>query len=78
MSIEMLLNNPRILHQTPDEKDGMPEAPIAICNDATPIIVMSQEGRDIVINLASIPELCKELKKLAHQLSNEQAAKQID
>lgn len=55
--IEILFNNPRILHQTADDKDGMPELPIALSTDASGLIVLSQEGREIVINQASVPEL---------------------
>lgn len=64
--IEQLANNPRILHQTADDRGmGMPELPIAACTDSTGLICLSQEGRSIVINRASVPELCKLLRELA-------------
>lgn len=55
--IEILLKNPRILHQTADDKNGMPELPIALSTDASGLIVLSQEGREIIVNQASVPEL---------------------
>jgi hypothetical protein len=64
--IEILLHNPRILHQKPDDEDGLPEFPIAACTDASGLIVLSQEGRSsIVINRASVPELCQMIRMLA-------------
>lgn len=76
--IEILLRHPRILHQTADDKDGMPEQPIAICADVTPVIVMSQEGREIILNLASVYELTDALKKLRQELLTEQEEKEAE
>jgi hypothetical protein len=63
--IEKLFNNPHLLHQTADDDSSLPELPISGSVDSADIIVLSQEGRSIVINKASVPELCKLLKKLA-------------
>jgi hypothetical protein len=63
--VEILLRNPRILHQKSDDKDGLSEFPIAACTDASGLIVLSQEGRSsLVINRASVPELCQMLRML--------------
>lgn len=63
--IEKLNNNPHLLHQTADDSDGMEERPIAACTDASGLICLSQEGRTIVLNRATVPELCRLLKRLA-------------
>lgn len=63
--IEKLMQNPHLLHQTPDDPESeLPELPIAACTDATGLICISQEGRYIIINRASVNELCKLLRKL--------------
>ena len=62
--IERLLNHPRLLHQTADEEDGIPEGPVAGSVDANGMIVLSQEGRDLVLNRASVAELGKMLREL--------------
>ncbi len=71
--IEILLRHPRILHQTVDAALGLPEPPIAMCADVSPLIVLSQEGREIIVNLASVDELCKALKNLRRDLLIEKA-----
>lgn len=65
--IEKLFHNPRILHQTADDDSDVPCAPIAACHDATGLVVLSQEGREICINRASIPELVKLLREMQHE-----------
>ncbi|MEN6337359.1 MAG: hypothetical protein ABFE01_24145 [Phycisphaerales bacterium] len=62
------LHNTRVLYQTPqDEESGIPEPAIVLYMDSTPIICMSQEGRDINLNPESVPELVKVLKDLAKE-----------
>lgn len=76
--IEILLRHPRILHQTADHDGDMPNSSIAICADITPVIVMSQEGREIILNLESVDELAKALKDLRHELLIEEAEKEAE
>lgn len=65
--IERLFNNPRLLHQTPDSEDDMPEPPIAASTDASGLICLSQSGREILVNWASVKELCKMLISIAKE-----------
>ncbi|MFT0140727.1 hypothetical protein ACEK07_45880 [Alcanivoracaceae bacterium MT1] len=64
MSIEKLFFAPRLVHQTPDDDMDIAEPPVAVHHDSTPVVVISQEGRDIVLNRASINDLCKALKQV--------------
>lgn len=64
--ITTLFKNPRILYQTADDQDHeLPEPAIGASNDATGLIVLEQDGRHILVNRASVPELCRLLKDLA-------------
>lgn len=63
--IVTLFKKPRVLYQTADSDSELPESTIGASLDATPIIVLSQEGREILVNRASVPELCKLLRELA-------------
>lgn len=63
--IVKLLQNPRVVYQKADDESNLPEPAIAIGTDATPIVVMSQEGREITVNLATLPELWKCLRQVA-------------
>ena len=63
--IEKLFHRPHLLHQTCGKNEGVPNFPIAGSLDGGGTIVLSQEGRHICVNRASIPELCKLLKTLA-------------
>lgn len=66
MSITTLFNNPRVLFQTADDESmEIPEPAIAASTDATGLIVLEQEGRGILVNRASVPELVKLLRELA-------------
>lgn len=65
--IEQLFEHARILHQTPDDDLSIQEMPVAACLDSTGIVCISQEGRHIVLNRASIPEFCKMLRALAKE-----------
>lgn len=60
--IEILLNNPRVLHQKPDFSCGISEPAISACSDASGLLVISQEGREIILNPASLDEFVKMLR----------------
>lgn len=62
--ITRLFNNPHVLTQSCAEDMGLPEPAIAACTDACGLIVLSQEGRDLLVNPESVNELCRLLKKL--------------
>lgn len=57
MTIERLLRDAALIHQTVGDEGAIPEPPIAVCKDATGLIVLSQEARHIVVNPESLPEL---------------------
>lgn len=63
--IRHLQAHAQIIYQRPDSEQDLPEPAIALYTDATPLIVIVQEDREIVINLATVPELCKALKSVA-------------
>jgi hypothetical protein len=46
------------------EEDGAPELPVLIHVDAGGMIVLSQEGRDVVISPWTVKDLCNTLRKL--------------
>ena len=57
--IERLLPNSVIIHQ---ESDPYPEPPIAVGLAQGCVIVMSQEGRQICIDIDTVKELIRELR----------------
>lgn len=63
--ITRLFNNPHVLYQGAAE--DIPEPAITASTDASGLIVLSQEGRDLLINSESVNELCRLLKKLAKE-----------
>ena len=64
--ITKLFNNPHVLSQTADDDDcGIAEPAISGSTDASGLIVLVQEGREILVNRKSVPELCRLLRKLA-------------
>lgn len=65
-------NNPHTLFQKPDEEFGIAEPAIAGSTDSTGLIILSQEGREILVNRASVPELRKLLTKLDAAYAAEQ------
>jgi hypothetical protein len=65
MTVTKLFNRPTVLYQTVDDDMSVPEAAISGCLDASGLVCLSQEGRDIIVNRASVPELCKMLRTLA-------------
>lgn len=54
--------NPLVVFQKPDTDDSLAEPAIAVSTDAGGLIILNQEGRDILINRASLPDLIKALK----------------
>lgn len=65
MSIEKLFNHAHLFHQTPDEDSALAETPIAASIDIGGTLVLSQEGRDLILNWASL----KEFKKFIDQMA---------
>lgn len=62
--ITKLFNHAHVLFQTSDDDGLLAESAIGASIDANGVIVLEQEGRYIVINRASINEMCKLLRKL--------------
>lgn len=60
--IQTLLSNSSLLHQTADDESNVAEPPVVLARDTSGLVVLSQEGRDICLNVASLPELVKWLK----------------
>ncbi len=56
--------NPRVLYQVADDDLGLPEPVIAGSTDASGLIVLSQEGREILLNRASVNEFVKMVRQL--------------
>lgn len=52
-----------LLTQTQDEESCLPEAPVLLARDATGLVCLTQEGRDIILNVASLPEVIKWLRQ---------------
>ena len=63
--IVKLFNHAHILHQMPDSDMHVANEAIAGHIDNGGTICLEPEGHSICINRASVPELCKLLKKLA-------------
>lgn len=68
---KFIANNPHIphrltlLHQTADDPDfSVPEQPIVCIVDQGGMIVLSQEGRHLLVNPSSVPELLEVLTDL--------------
>lgn len=62
--IRELFSQPQILFQTPDEDFGVPEPAIGISIDTSGTIVLQQESDTILVNRASVRELCEVLREL--------------
>lgn len=62
--ITRLFNEACVLFQTSDAEFSAPETAIGASVDSSGIIVLEQEGRHIVINRASVNELCRLLRTL--------------
>lgn len=63
--ITRLFNHAHVLFQTEDDETMVAEHAIGASLDANNIIVLEQEGRHLVINRASVPELRRLLRDLA-------------
>ncbi len=62
--IKKLFNDPHVLYQSVKDDTDLPESAIAIHVDNAGLICLSQENREIVLNKASVPELCKLLMQI--------------
>ena len=60
---KLFTNNPHVLWQKSNDDMDWPNEAITICADSVGTICIDQKDQSIVINAASIPELCKLLKK---------------
>jgi hypothetical protein len=69
--ITRLFNHAHVLFQPFDDEHGVAEQAIAASVDSAGSIVLDQEGRHIVIDKASVNELCRLLKKLQKEAANE-------
>jgi hypothetical protein len=69
--ITRLFNHAHVLFQPFDDEHGVAEQAIAASVDSAGSIVLDQEGRHIVIDKASVNELCRLLKKLQKEGANE-------
>lgn len=63
--IVKLFNHGHVLYQTPDHDGDIANEAIAAQLDNNATICLEQLDQSIVINRASVPDLCKLLKKLA-------------
>lgn len=68
--ITRLFNHPYILYQVSDDDCALSEPAIGVSVDATPIIVLEQEGHHITVNLKSVPDLIKVLRKVQKEASS--------
>lgn len=57
--VRTLFERPHILYQTTDDDMSMPEPAIWACVDGGGLVLIGQEGREIVVNKASAKELAK-------------------
>ena len=62
-----LSSQPQILYQTPDADFGVTEPAIGISIDAFGLIELRQGSDTILVNRASVRELCKVLRELAKE-----------
>ena len=63
--VTKLFGQPHILYQKVEDDMSLPEPAVAASVDAGGIIVLSQEGREILVNRSSAKELAKLINKLA-------------
>lgn len=64
MTITTMFNAPHMLTQTISDDCVLPEPCIGVSHDATPILVLNQGDSEILVNLESVNELCRLLKKV--------------
>jgi len=67
VTITTMFNAPHMLTQTVGDDCLLPEPCIAVSHDATPILVLAQGDSEILLNLESVNELCRLLKKVKGQ-----------
>ena len=63
--VTKLFGQPHILYQKVEDDMSLPEPAIAASVDAGGIIILGQEGREILVNRSSAKELAKLIMKLA-------------
>lgn len=63
--VEHLLAEAVLLHQTSLDEDKPPEYPIVVARDTGGLLCLPQEGRDLVLDPGTLPELFKLLRSLA-------------
>lgn len=63
--IRKMFSQPHVLYQTADYDNELSNSALAVSIDSGGTLVITQEDRDIVLNMATVPELCKLLKQLA-------------
>lgn len=51
--------SPYVVYQTADTEMNVPEPAIAISTDASGLVIINQEGREVVLNRASIRDLIR-------------------
>jgi hypothetical protein len=59
-----MFNAPRIVWQTCDDECCVPETAIGVHYDATPLILLEQNGQSVLINIETVPELIRVLKEV--------------
>lgn len=77
MAVTKLFKSPSVLSQTPDDDCNVPEPAIAVSHDESPILVIAQEGQEIMLNLNSVNEFCRLLKSTRDQALAWQKAKEL-
>lgn len=63
MTVTHMFNHPRLVSQTPDDIESIAEPSIGISQDTGGLIIMAQEGREILVNRATVKELCKAMQE---------------
>lgn len=70
--ISHMYNQPRLITQTSDDPEsGVAEPAIGISHDASGLIVLVQEGSEIIINRATVGELHKAMREQCRLYSKE-------
>jgi len=65
--------HPHVMYQTPDDDEmHISEPAIAACVDASGLIILQQGNDTLLVNRASVPELCKLLRTLARKGEGEE------
>lgn len=57
-------SNVVVIYQAGPDDDTFPEPAIIVQHEASPLIVVSQEGREIVLNIESVDEFVKALREM--------------